>query len=196
MVYGFVKQSGGHVAIDSALGLGTRVSLYLPRAAEQMAPEAPHPPGEAPLPRGSESILVVEDDPAVREMVTAQLGRLGYRVLVAGNGSTARNLLFGGEKIDLLFTDIMMPGGVSGPQLAAEARLRLPGLKILFTSGYADMPTLATAPVEAALLRKPYTMRDLAGTVRKAFDEPAPKPGAGSAGGAQWSEPAAHAAAT
>ncbi|HEY7610830.1 MAG TPA: PAS domain S-box protein, partial [Alphaproteobacteria bacterium] len=105
MVYGFVKQSGGHAAIESAPGRGTKVTLYLPRAPES-AHAAPSPPGArdgAPLPRGSETILVVEDDAAVRELVTDQLRALGYRVLVAGNGRSARNILFGGERIDLLF---------------------------------------------------------------------------------------------
>ena len=171
MVYGFVKQSGGGVAIESAPGRGTKVTLHLPRAAESK-PAAAQPPAAdgQPLPGGAETILVVEDDPAVRELVTDQLRALGYRVLVAGNGATARNILFGGENVDLLFTDVMMPGGVTGTQLAAEAEKRLPGLKILFTTGYSEVPALANARRGVALLRKPYKTRDLARTVRETLD--------------------------
>src|SRR5262249_21749231 len=123
-----------------------------------------------PLPKGHETILVVEDDPAVRELVTDQLKGLGYRVLVAGNGSTARNILFGGEKVDLLFTDIMMPGGVSGTELAAEAEKDLPGIRVLFTTGYSEAPSLSSAGRSVALLRKPYKTRDLARIVRETLD--------------------------
>jgi CheY-like chemotaxis protein len=176
MVYGFVKQSGGHVAIESEPGRGTKVSLYLPRAVEPAASAAaPAFRDDTPLPGGGETILVVEDDPAVRELVTESLRRLGYRVLVAGNGSTARNILFGGEKVDLLFTDIMMPGGITGTQLAAEVEARLPGLRILFTTGYADAPALKARPGQpgVSLLRKPYKTRVLALTVRRALDQAA-----------------------
>jgi PAS domain S-box-containing protein len=170
MVYGFVKQSGGGVAIESAPGRGTKVTLHLPRAAETAAAERPQTAEGAPLPGGRETILVVEDDPAVRDLVTDQLRALGYRVLVAGNGFTARNILYGGETVDLLFTDVMMPGGITGAELAAEADERIPGLKILFTTGYADVPALANARRGVALLRKPYKIRDLARTVRETLD--------------------------
>jgi len=173
MVYGFIKQSGGHVAIDSVPGRGTKVSLYLPRSVEALAPR-PNVVADAPLPGGNETVLVVEDDPAVRELVTAQLGRLGYRVLIAGNGATARNFLFTGETVDLLFTDIMMPGGVSGLDLAGEAMTKLPGIKVLFTSGYADMPSHDPALGQVELLRKPYKLRELAQSVRHALDPGAP----------------------
>ena len=174
MVYGFAKQSGGHVAIESEVGRGTTVSLYLPRATEETLPTAPPAPrDDTPFPGGLETILVVEDDPAVRELVTDALRRLGYRVLVAGNGATARNILFGGEKVDLLFTDIMMPGGVTGAQLAAEAESRIPGLRILFTTGYSEAPLMKQAKTGVSLLRKPYRTRELALTVRRALDDAA-----------------------
>jgi CheY-like chemotaxis protein len=91
-------------------------------------------------------------------------------VLVAGNGPTARNILFGGEKVDLLFTDVMMPGGMTGTQLAAEAEKQIPGLKILFTTGYSEVPALLDSRRGVALLRKPYKTRDLAHTVREMLD--------------------------
>jgi CheY-like chemotaxis protein len=94
-------------------------------------------------------------------------------VLVAGNGATARNILFGGEKVDLLFTDIMMPGGVTGAQLAAEAESRIPGLRILFTTGYSEAPLMKQAKTGVSLLRKPYRTRELALTVRRALDDAA-----------------------
>jgi CheY-like chemotaxis protein len=170
MVYGFVKQSGGGIAIDSAPGRGTKVTLYLPRAQEAAAAPATAAREGTPLPGGSETILVVEDDPAVRELVTEQLKGLGYRVLVAGNGPTARNILYGGEPVDLLFTDVKMPGGLTGTELAAEAEQQLPKLKILFTTGYSEVPALKTAGRGAALLRKPYKTRELAHTVRATLD--------------------------
>jgi CheY-like chemotaxis protein len=124
----------------------------------------------AVLPGGSETILVVEDDDAVRELVTDQLRRLGYRVLAAGNGPSARDILYGGEKVDLLFTDVMMPGGVTGTELAAEAERQLPSLKILLTTGYSEAPSLDSARRAVALLRKPYRTRELARTVRETLD--------------------------
>jgi PAS domain S-box-containing protein len=171
MVYGFVKQSGGGVGIESEPGRGTTVTLYLPRAQEAVAAKAPAAaPEGAPMPGGSETILVVEDDAALRELVTDQLKALGYRVLVAGNGPTARNILYGGEKVDLLFTDVLMPGGVTGTELAAEAERQLPGLRILFTTGYSEVPTLKNSRRGVALLRKPYKTRELARTVRDMLD--------------------------
>jgi PAS domain S-box-containing protein len=171
MVYGFVKQSGGHVAIDSEAGRGTRVTLYLPRAKGDVAAATPASGRDgAPLPGGRETILVVEDDAAVRELVTDQLRRLGYRVLVAGNGPTARNILYGGDKVDLLFTDVLMPGGITGTQLAEEAERQIPGLKVLFTTGYSEVPALKQSKKGMSLLRKPYKTHDLAHTVRHALD--------------------------
>ena len=116
---------------------------------------------------------MVEDDAAVRELVTDQLRNLGYRVLVAGNGPTARNILYGGEKVDLLFTDVLMPGGMTGIQLAEEAERQIPGLKVLFTTGFADVPALKGSRGGVALLRKPYKSRDLASTVRQTLDNAA-----------------------
>ena len=102
------------------------------------------------------------------EVLARNIRALGYRVLIAGNGLTARNILLGGERIDLLFTDVQMPGGLTGAQLAEEAKKQIPNLRILFTTGFADVPTLKQS--RAALLQKPYKARELANTVRQALD--------------------------
>ncbi|MCW5771712.1 MAG: PAS domain S-box protein [Rhodospirillaceae bacterium] len=173
MVYGFVKQSGGHVTVESTVGQGTTFRLFLPRLDEQVAEE----PGVRQsastfLPRGTERILVVEDDAAVRELVLNQLRVLGYRVTAAENGLGARTILEGDSAFDLLFTDVLMPGGMNGMQLAEEAAALRPGLKVLFTTGHAAAPT-ATAVGEigpSRLLQKPYKIADLAAAIRGALD--------------------------
>ena len=135
MVYGFVKQSGGHIRIYSEIGHGTTIKLYLPPARGQV--EAA-PAAAAPLPRGNETIMVVEDDALVRNFVTAQLQSLGYRTVGAANGPAALNLIEGGQAFDLLFTDVIMPGGMSGRELAEKVLKLRPGIKVLYTSGYTD----------------------------------------------------------
>jgi PAS domain S-box-containing protein len=173
MVYGFAKQSNGHVVIYSEPGLGTSVRLYLPAA---------EPEGDQHLTArhddfaanqgGSETILVVEDDPFVRSHVISSLETLGYRIVVASDGREALNLLHGGARPALLFTDIVMPGGVSGWELAAQARNMLPGLRVLFTSGYPQETLTRRGQVDhhAQLLSKPYRLAELARRVRETLD--------------------------
>src|SRR3954452_18626725 len=136
MVYGFVKQSNGHIKIYSEEGHGTTVKLYLPQAATvagtasvEDAPAAA--PGISGFERGDKSILIVEDDALVREYVVTQIGRLGYKTLAASNAAEALAIINGPERIDLLFTDVIIPGGLNGRQLATEAVTQRPGLKIL-----------------------------------------------------------------
>lgn len=173
MVYGFLKQSGGHIAIESQAGAGTCVKLYLPRAAgAPAAPAAPADDGPAPQ-GGHETVLVVEDDALVRRHACSELHRLGYRVLEADGASAAMAFVDAGEHIDLLFTDIVMPGG-SGPELAAAVRARRPGAKLLFTSGYSAQAfgvANGNGP-EGPLLSKPYHRADLARMVRQALAGP------------------------
>jgi signal transduction histidine kinase/ActR/RegA family two-component response regulator len=173
MIYGFAKQSGGHLKIYSEVGFGTTMRLYLPRAKEGATAEAASGDLSAEsIPRGRESILLVEDDDDVRAAVLRQLNDLGYRARIAANGPAALAVLDSGEQFDLLFSDIIMPGGMTGFQLAAEARQRHPGLKVLFATGYAKAPTTAenqpgmTVPV----LRKPYRKQDLARKLRDVLD--------------------------
>jgi PAS domain S-box-containing protein len=174
MVYGFVKQSGGHVEVESARGRGTTFRLFLPRL-DEAAAEQPPPAAawhQEPLPGGTERILVVEDDAAVREMVVTRLSGLGYRVDAAGNGAGAAAILAGAARFDLLFSDVLMPGGVNGIQLAANALARRPGLKVLLTTGHAALPGSAAVPEPACVhwLRKPYKIADLAVAIRRALD--------------------------
>jgi PAS domain S-box-containing protein len=172
MVYGFVKQSNGHVTIYSELGLGTSVRLYLP-VAETHENAAPRPL-ETPLhSSGDEAVLVVEDDPFVRSHVIGSLESLGYRVMVAGDGREALTMLQGGARPALLFTDVVMPGGINGWQLAEEARRIAPGMKVLFTSGYPQESLASRGQVDpdARILTKPYRKAELARRVREALDE-------------------------
>ena len=174
MVYGFVKQSNGHVTIYSEPGLGTSVRLFLPLAAEK-APTKKRRKEEAPVMGGDEVVLVVEDDPFVRGHAISSLQGFGYRVVVAADGREALRLIAGGAQPELLFTDIVMPGGVSGWELAAQAREMIPELKVLFTSGY-PLESLASrgqVDAEARLLAKPYRLAELARRVREALDAPA-----------------------
>lgn len=175
MVYGFAKQSNGHISIYSEPGLGTSVRLYLPIAEGAANERAARADESQPVVGGAETVLIAEDDPYVRGHAISSLESLGYRVIVAADGPEALSLLQGGERPDLLFTDIVMPGGVSGWELAAKARVLAPGLRVLFTSGY-PLETLARrAPLDpqASMLAKPYRLADLARRVRETLDAPA-----------------------
>ena len=168
-VFGWVKQSGGHIKIYSELGHGTTIKLYLPRAEAQSADKRPRV--EVATPTGDETVLVVEDNPNVRKTVIRQLHDLGYKTIEAESGASALQMVRGGAEFDLLLTDVIMPGGMTGYQLADELRQAKPGLKILFTSGYTE---LATAGEQAALkdplLSKPYRKQDLGRAVRSVLD--------------------------
>jgi len=168
MVYGFVNQSGGHVRIYSEEGQGTTIKLYLPAALGQV--EAVSAPA-APLTRGTETILVVEDDTLVRNFVTAQLQNLGYRTVAAADGPAALAQVRNGENFDLLFTDVIMPGGINGRQLAAEVQKLRPGMKVLYTSGYTDSAIHHHGRLDEGvlLLTKPYRKAQLAQMVRQAL---------------------------
>ncbi|MBV8696522.1 MAG: response regulator, partial [Bradyrhizobium sp.] len=170
MVYGFVKQSNGHVKIYSEEGHGTTVKLYLPQAAsipQAQATEAGVSAGD----HGDETILVVEDDALVRDYVTTQIKRFGYRTLAASNAADGLALINGEERIDLLFTDVIIPGGMNGRQLAREAVKRRPGLKVLYTSGYTENAIVHHGRLDAGvlLLPKPYLSSDLARMLRTAL---------------------------
>ncbi|HEY5827410.1 MAG: MASE4 domain-containing protein [Hyphomicrobiaceae bacterium] len=172
MVYGFVKQSRGHVKIYSEVGHGTSIKLYFPRVVSG-ATDEPNPAAEpaAPLPAGSERILVVEDDAAVRGMAVGILEGLGYRVRQAPDGKSALDILRGPDSIDLLFTDMIMSNGVSGKDLAETARSLRPGIKVLMTSGYSEqfIAMRGDDAIAAHLLSKPYRREQLASAVRSAL---------------------------
>ncbi|CAN5345251.1 hypothetical protein BH10PSE14_BH10PSE14_44060 [soil metagenome] len=173
MVYGFVKQSRGHITIYSELGHGTNVKMFLPRASASpdVIDETSVAPGEV---GGSETILLVEDDDLLRGNVERQLIRLGYRVIASPNGLAALDVIATGVPIDLLFTDVIMPGGMNGPALAEAARVVLPALRVLYTSGYTEKVFVRQAQLDAdaQLLSKPYALADLARKVRAVLAGP------------------------
>ncbi|WGG51853.1 PAS domain-containing sensor histidine kinase [Rugamonas sp. DEMB1] len=156
MAYGFVKQSHGHIKLDSRPGRGSRVRIYLPRS-EQAAPRLAAAAAE-PVAGGSETVLVVEDDAALRATVVDMLVALGYRVLQAGSGDQAWLLLQAGARVELLFTDVVMPGALRSPELARLARSVLPDIAVLFTSGYPQGGIVHGGRLDAGLelLSKPY----------------------------------------
>ena len=171
MVYGFVKQSQGHIKIYSELGQGTTVRMYLPKAAGTAVMEKP--PVSKLVNRGSETILLVEDDEMVRTYALNLLQGLGYTVLSAASGPEAMQVLKRDSTIELLFTDIIMPGGMNGRQLADAATLLYPALKVLFTSGYTESAIVHHGRLDAGvhLLSKPYLRKDLASKIRAALEE-------------------------
>ena len=173
MVYGFVKQSNGHIKIYSEEGHGTSIKLYLPRVSGGI--ERPVDAVAAPpLVLGSESVLVVEDDHLVRDYVLQQLRSLGYAATAATNGPQALALIDAGAEFDLLFTDVVMPGNVNGRDLAEQAVRRRPSLKVLYTSGYTESAIVHHGRLDpdVLLLAKPYRKADLARMVRLAIETP------------------------
>jgi PAS domain S-box-containing protein len=173
--YGIVKQSGGHISAYSELGHGTTFKIYLPRVESEQ--KIPVPRLDSPdLPRGTEAILLVEDDPALREMAATLLRRLGYTVFAAGNGVEALSLKHERStgQIDLLFTDVVMPH-MSGRELADRVRALYPRTKILFTSAYTENAIVHQGVLDkgVALLQKPFTPSALANKVREILDRPA-----------------------
>ncbi len=173
MVYGFVKQSRGHVKIYSEVGHGTSIKLYLPKAEQQAQPAADiSPAATIELSSGSQTVLVVEDDAAVRKMAVSILEDLGYQVCQASDGRSALDILRGGEDIDLLFTDMVMPNGLSGQDLIRAARQLRPDIKALLTSGYSAQFIEAQEDVnrDIRLLSKPYRREMLAIAVRGALN--------------------------
>jgi CheY-like chemotaxis protein len=167
MVYGFAKQSGGHAAIESEDGKGTVVSIYLPR--HRADGEASGLGGAAdPAQAGAGQLIVaVEDDERVRRLTVSRLTQLGYRVLPAGSGAEALQILATEPEVHLLFTDLVMPGGMSGYELSTVVRSLYPDIRVLLTSGYAE--ELAKGDHLAAeqfkVLRKPYRQAELAAAI-------------------------------
>jgi PAS domain S-box-containing protein len=172
MVYGFVKQSNGHVSIYSEPGLGTTVRIYLPNVTPNGSRSSSQPAAdEDALPGGNETILVVEDDPFVRSSVILRVESLGYKVVLAVDGREAVMKLRTNPEIDMLFTDIVMPGGMSGWEVAELAQQMRPGLPTVFTSGYAleALVDQGRAPVKSIVLTKPYRKAELAHRLREAL---------------------------
>jgi signal transduction histidine kinase len=171
MVYGFVKQSGGHIKIYCEEGHGTSIKLYLPRATGREI-DAVDLAKAPPMQGGTETILVVEDDPLVRQYVITQLVGLGYRAIPAANADEALLLIDQGTACDLLFTDVIMPGSRNGRELAGEVMQRRPGVKVLYTSGYSQSAIIHNGRLDPGvlLLTKPYRRADLARMIRIALE--------------------------
>ena len=174
MVYGFAKQSGGHVSIESKIGQGTTVRLYLPVSQEAEVRPVAIDAGAEPLSAsGHERILLVEDEPQVRRFVSTQLAGLGYSVVEAEAGAPALEILKAEANIDLLFTDLLMPGGMSGFDLVQRAREFLPDLKVLLTTGYAAETDALIANIKEPILKKPYKKQQLAQALRSVLEHAA-----------------------
>lgn len=175
MVYGFIKQSSGHVKIYSEEGEGTTVKLYLPRllgAGQALAAVA-----DSVVPEGhrDEVVLAVEDDDGVRAYTVEALNELGYRVIEAADGPSALKLIQDTPRIDLLFSDVVLPNGMSGRQLADAARRLRPELRVLFTTGYARNAIVHNGRLDAdvQMIGKPFSLPDLAARVRDILDRTA-----------------------
>ncbi|MGN6516144.1 MAG: response regulator [Rhizomicrobium sp.] len=175
-VFGFVKQSGGHVKIYSEPGEGTTIKIYLPRSRKPL--EEQNSPFEQPVIGGSETILVVEDDDGVRAAVVDLLTELGYSVLRAANAEEALTVLKSGAHVDLLFTDVVMPGQIPTREMARRARDSRPNLRVLFTSGYTQNAIVHNGKLDddVFLLSKPYRKDDLARKLRSLLDASATAP--------------------
>jgi PAS domain S-box-containing protein len=173
-VYGFVRQSEGHVRVYSELGEGTTVKIYLPRYfGEEDHSANVERAGDAPRAIGAETILVVEDDDALRACTIEVLSELGYRIIAAPSAVAALALLDREPQIDLLFTDVVMPGGVNGRQLADEAVRRRPGLKVLFTTGYTRNAIVHHGRLDPGvqMIGKPFSFDELGAKVRELLDD-------------------------
>ncbi|SAK56660.1 hybrid sensor histidine kinase/response regulator [Caballeronia ptereochthonis] len=175
MAYGFVKQSGGHIRIYSEVGHGTTVRIYLPRSLADAYEPAPR--WNSPMTGGSETVLVVEDDKKVQATVIEMLAELGYSVLKADNAEQALAVLSSGVHIDLLFTDVVMPGSLKSPEMARRAVQIQPHIHVLFTSGYTQNAIVHGGRLDPGvqLLSKPYSREELAFKIRRVlgFDGPA-----------------------
>ena len=174
-VHGIVKQSSGEIRVESRPGQGTTFRIYFPRLREPPREAAPTPAAEN-LPRGHETILVAEDNPALLRVVCAQLEALGYTVVAAADGAEALQLLCAADaQVDLLLTDLVMPG-LGGADLARRVSELRPGLRVLFMSGYAEdfLTPLGAVEDETVILKKPFGNDQLARAVRNAIDLPAP----------------------
>ncbi|WP_409283767.1 ATP-binding protein [Pseudomonas protegens] len=168
MIYGFSKQSGGHVTLDSTLGRGTEVSLYLPRLRGDLKQDEPPQAQQSGAAQQGETVLIVEDDPAVRVLVSAVLGELGYAYLEAGDARSAMPILDSAQRIDLLISDVGLPG-MNGRQLAEIGRQIRPQLKVLFITGYAEHAAARGGFLDPGmqLITKPFTFDLLTAKVRE-----------------------------
>ncbi|MCZ6830761.1 MAG: response regulator [Gammaproteobacteria bacterium] len=176
MVYGFANRSGGHVDFSSETGIGSTFRIYLPRAAVQEHPQQTIDVETEALPRGKQTLLVVDDEKELRQLARTQLESLGYRILVAGDGHEALAVLAEGPHIDLLISDVVMPGGMNGYELAEQVTAICPGIKVLMVSGHQQeiRDKNGQSRFTAKVLAKPYTLAELAKRVGALMDNASP----------------------
>jgi CheY-like chemotaxis protein len=170
MIYGFAKQSGGQVRIASTLGQGTTISLFLPRfRGEEQAADKSHDFSTAPRAGMGETVLIVDDEPSVRMLISEVLAELGYTAIEAADGASALPVLRSDARVDLLVTDVGLPGGMNGRQLADFGRTARPDLKVLFITGYAEKAAMGPTGLEPgmAILTKPFAMDGLAKRIKE-----------------------------
>ncbi|MGI4801515.1 MAG: PAS domain-containing protein [Janthinobacterium lividum] len=173
MIYGFAKQSGGQIRIHSQVGQGTAVCLYLPRHVGEVDVVEPAPElADAPRARDGQTVLVVDDEPTIRMLVTEVLEDLGYRAIEAADGAAGLRILQSDARIDLLVTDVGLPGGINGRQVADGARVARPGLKVLFITGYAETAVLSHGHLDPGMhvLTKPFAMEVIASRIKELID--------------------------
>ena len=172
MIYGFVRQSGGQVRIESRLGHGTTMSLYLPRYAGDADDSAPAGRVHAASDGRGETVLVVDDEAVIRMLVVDVLEGAGYHAIEAADGAEGLRALESGERIDLLITDVGLPGGMNGRQVADAGRVLHPGLKVLFITGYAEDAVVGNGRLEAGMqvITKPFSIADLGEKIRQMID--------------------------
>jgi CheY-like chemotaxis protein len=174
MIYGFAKQSEGQVRIYSEIGQGTTVKIYLPRyrgkAVEKVVEEETH---AMPGAEAGETVLVVDDEPSVRMLIGDTLAELGYTGIEAADAAAGLKILQSDTKIDLLITDVGLPGGMNGKQMADAARVKRPNLKVLFITGYAENAAISNGHLEAGMqvMSKPFAMETLATRIRSIIEE-------------------------
>ena len=173
-VYGFARQSAGHVRIYSEIGEGTTVKVYLPRSVSETEKAPTDEPDKRSRWTGAETILLVEDDDALRAYATDILQELGYHVMSANNGVAALETLDRGGPVDLLLTDVVMPGGLNGRQLADKAVARRPGLRVLYMTGYTRDAIVHHGRLDPGInmISKPFSFEELAARVRERLDSP------------------------
>jgi len=175
MIYGFVRQSGGSVRVQSRIGVGTRMTLFLPRATVMASvAEAGESSTLPALTSRNEQVLVIDDEPTVRMLVTEVLEDLGYTTLQAADGAGGLAILQSDRRIDLLVTDVGLPGGINGRQVADAGRSLRPGLKVLFITGYVQDAKAWEDQLESGmhLLTKPFAMAALAGRIEQLLSGP------------------------
>jgi CheY-like chemotaxis protein len=173
MIYGFVRQSGGQVRVYSEPGKGTTMCLYFPRFVGNITDE--ERPEELSIDRGAgETVLVIDDEPAVRMVITEVLSEVGYRVIEAEDGPSGLRILQGGGRFDLLITDVGLPGGLNGRQVADAARSISPDLKVLFITGFAENAAIGNGDLDSgmSIITKPFVNAALANKVRQLIDDP------------------------